>query len=280
MQIRTVAFYGAGMLGSGFVKSLRRQGFEVNVWNRSAEKATALEAVGARAFEHAAEAARDADIVHLCVRDDAAVDAILDAALPGLRAGVPVVDHTTVLPQGVVGRAQRLAAAGHPFLHAPVFMGPPQSESATGTMLASGSQALLAELEPHLAKMTGKVVNLSERTDLAAVYKLMGNLMILATIGGLDDLFTFAQANGVAKADAYKLFGFYSPQGQIDGRGKKMAHGEYDALWTVDMALKDANLMRAGAAGATLAVVDAVVGRLEATIAKGDGQLDLGAISR
>ncbi len=268
------------MLGSGFVKSLRRQGYAVNVWNRSHEKAQALEATGARAFADAADAARDADIVHLCVRDDAAVDAILDAALPGMRAQTPVIDHTTVLPSGVVARAARLDAAGHPFLHAPVFMGPPQSESATGTMLASGPRARFDQLEPHLAKMTGKVVYLGERADVAAVYKLMGNLMILATVGGLRDLFAFAQANGVSKTDAYTLFDFYSPQGQIEGRGKRMAENAFEPAWTVDMALKDANLMRAGASGTTLAVVDAVVGELERAIADGAAGLDLAAIAR
>ncbi len=280
MEIRTVAFYGAGLLGSGFVTSLRRQGYGVHVWNRSPEKAFALEAVGARAFRDAAEAAQGAHIVHLCVRDDDAVDRILDAALPGMRDGIPIVDHTTVLPQGVVARAQRLAAAHHPFLHAPVFMGPPQAESATGTMLAAGPQEHFRALERHLAQMTGRVIYLGERADLAAVYKLMGNLLILATIGGLSDLYSFAQANGLSKTEAYKLFDFYSPQGQLDGRGKKMAHDDFHTMWSVAMALKDANLMRDGAPGAALSVVDAVVGKLETAIARGDAQLDLGAIAR
>ncbi|HEY5348300.1 MAG TPA: NAD(P)-binding domain-containing protein, partial [Candidatus Lustribacter sp.] len=122
MNIKTVAFYGAGMLGSGFVKSLRRQGFEVHVWNRSFEKAKALEAVGARAFEDAAQAAHGAQIVEICVRDEAAVDDVLARALPGIAPGTPIVDHTTVNIDSVAPRAARLRAAGYPFLHAPVFM--------------------------------------------------------------------------------------------------------------------------------------------------------------
>jgi 3-hydroxyisobutyrate dehydrogenase len=275
-----IAFYGTGMLGSGFIKHLRAQGLDVNVWNRSYEKAKALESTGARAFEEAAQAARGAEIVHLCVRDGQAVDETLTAALPGIAKGTPIVDHTTVDPKSVPPRAKRLESAGYPFLHAPVFMGPPQAETGVGTMLASGPKELFDRLDPQLAKLASKRQYLGERVDAAALYKLMGNLLILSTIGGLSDMFALAEANGIDRADAYKLFSFYSPQGQIEGRGKRIAQNEYDPTWTADMALKDATLMQAAANGTKLPVVDAVVSELHNAIARGHADLDLGAIAK
>lgn len=275
----TVAFYGAGMLGSGFVRSLRRNGIDVNVWNRSPEKARALEDSGARAFDDPAAAARGATRVHLCVRDDAAVDAILDAALPGIDRGAPIVDHTTVLPEGVVARARRLSETGHLFVHAPVFMGPPQAATATGTMLASGPRALFDRLEPKLAKMTGTVRYFGERVDLAAVYKLLGNSMILTVIGGIADIFRIGDEAGLTPQEAYELFSFYDVSGQITGRGKRMASGDYEAAWTLDMALKDARLMQQTAHGKPLAVIDAVAAKLAAADASGLGARDMGAIA-
>ena len=53
-----IAFYGMGLLGSGFVRAYRRRGEEVHVWNRSPEKARALEADGAVFFAEPSEAAR------------------------------------------------------------------------------------------------------------------------------------------------------------------------------------------------------------------------------
>src|SRR6185369_12437277 len=55
-----IAFLGTGLLGSGFVRALRGRGEAVNVWNRTAEKAKALEAHGAKAFGDPAEAVRGA----------------------------------------------------------------------------------------------------------------------------------------------------------------------------------------------------------------------------
>jgi 3-hydroxyisobutyrate dehydrogenase len=181
----TIAFLGAGMLGTEFVKALCHRGAHVRVWNRTYAKATALESYGAIAFAEASEAVRDAQRVHLCLRDDAAVDATLDACLSAIALAAPIVDHTTVLPSGVTERAERLRSKGYAFMHAPVFMGPPNAAAGTGIMMCSGPRALYERLAPSLSAMTGHLKYLGERADLAAVYKLMGNAMILAVIGGL-----------------------------------------------------------------------------------------------
>src|SRR5580700_10827336 len=113
-----------GMLGSGFVRALRRRGESVRVWNRTPAKARALQDVGAEAFEDPADAARGAARVHLSLSDDAAVDDVLEHARPGLGADVVLVDHTTTSATGTASRATRWAERGVAFQHAPVFMGP------------------------------------------------------------------------------------------------------------------------------------------------------------
>ena len=279
IDMGTVAFYGAGMLGSNFVKALRRRGIDVNVWNRTFDKAQALEADGARAFRDAADAARGASRIHICVRDDASVDAILDQILPAVEKGTPIIDHTTVLPAGVVERAKRLRDAGHVFLHAPVFMGPPNALDGTGVMMTSGPKATFEALRADLEAMTGELRYFGERVDLAAAYKLMGNAMILAVVGGLADVFRIADTQEITREDAYTLFSFFNPAGQIGGRGRRMAQGDYDPTWTLDMASKDASLMIEATKGKELAVIDAVARELDNAKAQGLGSKDLGAIA-
>jgi 3-hydroxyisobutyrate dehydrogenase len=268
------------MLGSGFVQALRRRGIDVHVWNRTFKKAKALEAYGAKAFESAEEAARSVSRVHLCLHSDESVDATLDAALPGIGAGTPVIDHTTVLPQNVEGRTQRLRERGIPFLHAPVFMGPPNAAESTGLMLASGDRQLFERVRKFLEPMTGTVWYLGERSDTAAVFKLMGNAMILAVIGGLSEMFAIAQANGIDRKTAYTLFEHFNPIGQIAGRGKRMAEGDYSPTWTLDMARKDARLMLQAASGYDVHVIAAIERLLRDASERGLGESDLGAIAQ
>src|SRR5262249_42991515 len=169
-----ITFFGMGLLGSNFVRASLRRGEEVNVWNRTAEKARALEADGARAFADPAEAARGAARVHLTLSDDAAVDDVLERARPGLSPGVIIVDHTPTSSTGTRERAARWQERGVEFLHAPVFMGPQNALEGTGIMLASGEAARIDRLRPALEKMTGRLVPLGPEPERAAAFKLFG----------------------------------------------------------------------------------------------------------
>lgn len=275
----TVAFYGAGMLGSAMVRAMLRRGVDVRVWNRSAQRAEALEQYGARACSDAAEAATGADRVHLCLSDDASVDSVLDAALPGIAKETPIVDHTTVLPQRVAERARRLSGDGYIFLHAPVFMGPPMALEATGVMMVSGEASLVERLRADLEAMCSDLRYVGERAEDAATFKLMGNAMMLAVVGGLNDIFRMAEMQDITRERAYSLFDFFTPSGQITGRGKRMVHEAYEPFWTLDMAHKDATLMQAAAHHERLPVVDAVEALLRNVSDRGLGALDLAAVA-
>ncbi|MGC1382053.1 MAG: NAD(P)-dependent oxidoreductase [Candidatus Baltobacteraceae bacterium] len=278
--MESVAFYGAGMLGSGMIRAMLERGTKVRVWNRSPQRAQALEAYGAQAFTDPAEAAQGASRIHLCLRDDASVDAVLDASLPSIPKESPIVDHTTVLPQAVVERERRLREAGHAFVHAPVFMGPPTALAATGVMLVSGNPALVERVRPALEAMCSELRYLGERPDAAAIYKLMGNAMIFAVVGGINDMLRIGEMQGLSRAEAYELFGFYDPTGQIGGRGKRMVSGEYDPVWTLDMAHKDATLMQGAAHHERLPVIDAFEALLKTASARGLGDRDLAAVAQ
>ncbi len=278
--METVAFYGAGMLGSAMIRGMLERGVAVHVWSRSRHKAEALEADGARAFADPAEAASGADRVHLCLSDDASVDAVIDAAQPGIAAGSPIVDHTTVTPQGVLERARRLGEAGYSFLHAPVFMGPPMALHATGVMMVSGDATLVERVRAALEAMCSDLRYLGERPDAAATYKLMGNAMILAVVGGINDVLRIGEEQGLSREQIYSLFDFYDPCGQIKGRGKRMAGEDYAPVWSVDMAHKDAVLMQAAAHHERLPVIDAVAALLRNVSDRGLGGLDLAAVAQ
>lgn len=274
-----VAFYGAGMLGSAMVRAMLARGLAVRVWNRTPERAEALREYGAQPFTNAAEAASGAERIHCCLSDDASVDAVLDAALPGIAAQTPIVDHTTVLPQRVAERAQRLAEAGYDFVHGPVFMGPHMAIESKGVMLMSGESAKLNRVRSDLSAMCSDLRCVGERAEDAAVFKLMGNVMILAVIGGLNDVFRIAEEQGLSRGRAFELFEFFNPCGQITGRGRRMVEDAYDAFWTLDMAHKDATLMQAAAHHERLPVVDAMVALMRNVSDRGLGSLDLGAVS-
>jgi len=272
-----IAFFGMGMLGSGFVRALRRRGEEVQVWNRTHAKAQALDAEGAKAFADPAEAARGALRIHLSLSDDAAVDNVLERARPGFGPDVIIVDHTTTSATGTAARAARWAERGVPFLHAPVFMGPQNALESTGIMLTSGDAARVEALTPALAAMTGKLSYLGPRPEEAAAFKLLGNLFLMFLTTGLADMLGLAKAMNVSPESASKLFDMFNPGATIGARMKRMTDAKFDEpSWELSMARKDARLMleEAERAGVPLAVLPSIAARMDAVIAEGHGAKD------
>ena len=174
----TIAWLGTGLLGSGFVEAALSRGDTVHVWNRTFAKAEALTERGAKAFRTVAEAVDGVERVHLCLSDDASVDAVLAELLPVLGGDLPVVDHTTVSPTGGVARAHRLAEQSVGFLACPVFMAPANAKAAQGRMLCAGPAALVERLAPELRKMTGELVLLGEDVKKPYGIKLFGNALL------------------------------------------------------------------------------------------------------
>ncbi|MBV7533161.1 NAD(P)-dependent oxidoreductase [Chitinophaga sp. sic0106] len=272
-----IAFLGMGLLGSNFVKALLKRGEAVQVWNRTASKAKALEAAGAVAFEQVADAVRGADRVHIVVKDDAAVDEVLANALPGLQPGAIIVDHTTTSREGAIARTAAWEAKGFTYLHAPVFMGPANALEGSGFMLLSGDQSLIAKMEPLLAPMTGKLLNLGDETGRAASLKLIGNLFLVAFTAGLADTFALAKALEVPVDAVSELFKVWNPANTLPTRIQRMTGGDYSQpSWELNMARKDTGLFiqEAAQAGVPLNIIPAIAQVMDQWIAKGHGDQD------
>lgn len=272
-----IAFYGTGLLGSGFVRALRRRGEEVHVWNRTAEKARALEPFGAASFDDPAAAAKGAERVHLSLSDDAAVDDVLERARPGLDPDALIVDHTTTSTAGTLARLERWRSRGMRYLHAPVFMGPQHALESTGLMFVCGDRGWVNEARPHLEAMTGKLVDLGERADAAAAFKLLGNLFLMFVTSGLADFFALASAMGVEPRTAATLFDHFNPGLTIGARIDRMLAAEWSkASWELAMARKDARLMveEGDRAGRALHVLPAIASWMDALIASGHAHSD------
>jgi 3-hydroxyisobutyrate dehydrogenase len=278
-----IAFFGAGLLGSGFVRALRRRGVDVHVWNRTKARALTLEEAGAKVFDDPADAARGAERVHLSLSDDAAVDDVLERAAAGFERTTLLVDHTTTAPHGTRDRVARWDARGIRLVHAPVFMGPQNALESTGLMLVSGERARVELARPHLETMTGKVVDLGDRVDAAAAYKLFGNMFLMFLTSGLADVFTLAKSVGIAPREAATLFAHFNPAATLGPRVDRMLGGEYQkASWELSMARKDARLMMetAGEAELALAVLPAIASRMDEMIARGHGKDDWTVIAK
>ncbi|CAN5478393.1 NAD(P)-dependent oxidoreductase [soil metagenome] len=277
------AFIGMGLLGSNFVKAMLQKGDSVQVWNRTAAKATALEAFGAKAFENIEEAVQGADLIHVTLKDDATVDEILASASNGFQPGAVIIDHTTTSVKGAIQRTAYWKSKGFTYLHAPVFMGPQNALEGIGFMLVSGDQSVIEKYESELSKMTGKLLNFGTEEGKAAGIKLSGNLFLLSLTAGLADALALAKVHGIQPADLLTLFNNWNPGATVAARLKKISEAKFnEPSWELNMARKDAGLMLSAAedAGTNLAIIPAIANVMDAWIAKDHGNDDWSVIAK
>jgi 3-hydroxyisobutyrate dehydrogenase len=271
------AFLGMGLLGSNFVRAMINKGGKVNVWNRTGSKATALEQYGARAFASPAEAVKDADTIHLTLKDDATVDEVLAQAEPGLKPGATIIDHTTTSAPGAVQRTKTWKGKGFTYLHAPVFMGPQNALESTGYMLVSGDQSVISRLEHSLSKLTGKLINFGPEEGRAAGMKLVGNCFLVAFTTSIADTLALGKSLDIPLSDIDTLFDSWNPAAMLPARLKRMTSGSYDKpSWELSMARKDTGLFiqAAESRNIPLAVIPAIAAEMDRWIKKGHGSED------
>ena len=174
-----IAFLGLGIMGGGMATRLLDAGFPVTVYNRSAERARALEARGAVVADSPRAAASEADIVFSMVADDAASRAMWDGergALAGTRKGSIVVECSTV----TVTRARELAdaatRAGCIFIDAPVTGSKMQAAGGELLFLVGAEDDALARIRPALEVMGKTIIHLGP-VGSGALVKLINNFL-------------------------------------------------------------------------------------------------------
>ncbi len=277
------AFLGMGLLGSNFVKAMLQKGDTVQVWNRTAAKATAMEQYGAKAFDDIDKAVQGAEIIHVTLKDDATVDEVLTAASKGFQPGAIIIDHTTTSVKGAVQRTAYWKSQGFTYLHAPVFMGPPNALESTGFMLVSGDQSVIEKHTPALSAMTGKLINFGAEEGKAAGLKLSGNLFLLSLTAGLADSLALAKVHGIQPSELLTLFNNWNPGAMVPARLKKITEAKFnDPSWELNMARKDAGLMLSAAneAATTLGIIPAIATVMDKWIANGHGTDDWSVIAK
>jgi 3-hydroxyisobutyrate dehydrogenase/2-hydroxy-3-oxopropionate reductase len=191
-----IAFLGLGIMGRPMAANLAKAGHEVTVWNRTPGK----DVEGAKAAASPAEAARDAEVVWMCVSDTKAVENILFGAQgveQSLAAGMIIVDSSTISPSATRKFAERVNAKGAQYVDAPVTGSKVAAEGGTLIFIMGGEDATIERLKPLLAVVGKKFFRMGE-TSKGQAAKLAMNLQIALIYEGFAEGLTLAAKLGVS----------------------------------------------------------------------------------
>jgi len=282
-MIKTISYLGLGAMGSGMASNLLKAGYELTVWNRTAEKCKPLARKGARVANTPANAVRDVDLVMYCLSNENAVEEVVFGAkgiLSGIKQGQIATDMSTVLPATSLREQEAYATHGVDFLDAPVFGSKNESANAKLWIMAAGNKAAFEKVKPVLEHL-GQTVHYFGKNGNAAVMKLVGNLIVALEMEALAEGLVLAQKAGLdlnTVMEVVKVADFRSPL--LVSNGRNILKRDFSPSFALELMLKDASLIEKFAEGLRSPVPALRVAEknLKSAVALGFGQENASAL--
>ena len=275
---------GLGAMGTHMAVNLDQSGLLAAVWNRSRGKAVQLPVseVVLRA-ESPAEAAAAAELIITCVSRDADIMSVVEAMLPGLKAGTVVCDTSTVSAATAKSLAGMLEARGVAFLDCPVSGGVEGARKATLAMMVGGSAESLSRAQPVLAKIAANIVHMGP-TGSGQATKAVNQIMAAGINQAVTQALAFGAAMGLDMDKVIDVVGSGAAANWfLSHRGKTMVAGSYAPGFKVALHHKDLSIARemAAARGAVpLSVVEETLRDYASLMERGHGEEDISALYR
>lgn len=238
-----VGFIGLGRMGRAMAANLLKAGYEVTVWNRTAEKAGQLVEKGARLAASPLETA-GGEVVMTMFAEDQAVEAVVFGQGSFLNAPALHVSHSTI---SVALADQPTAEHGGRFVSAPVFGRPAAAEAGKLFVVAAGNDSALQFSSAIFAAVAQQAFWIGTHPPDANLIKLSGNFTIMAAVDAMAEAMTLVEKGSVTPSKLLEvltgtLFGapVYHSYGEILLEQRFRPAGFAAPLGLKDMGLADA----------------------------------------
>jgi 3-hydroxyisobutyrate dehydrogenase len=280
-----VGFAGLGTMGAAMAANLARAGFPLAVWNRTPGRAGPLVELGAGSMATPRELAAGSDAVVMCVSDTPDVEAVLfgpDGIVEGARAGLLVIDCSTIGPSATREFAVRLREHGVALVDAPVSGGSEGAQKATLTIMVGGDATDVQRATPILAAM-GKTITHMGPVGAGQATKAVNQVIIAAGYLGVAEGIVLAMKAGLDPEKVVAALGGGAAGSWIlANRSGRMIANEYPLGFRIALHRKDLGiaLELARETGAALPVASLAAQIENGLIAQGHGDDDNAALAR
>jgi 3-hydroxyisobutyrate dehydrogenase len=278
-----IAVLGTGRMGAPIARNLLAAGFEVSVWNRTAERAAPLAADGAKLSSSPAGASEGVDFVLTMLADGNAVNEAMtgpEGALASLRPGSVWIQMATVGDEWT-GRLATLATEKNvEFVDAPVSGSDVPAQEGQLMVLASGPEGIRAGVQPIFDAIGHKTLWLGPAGNGTRL-KLVLNDWLASLTEGVAETIALTEALGLDP----QLFIEAIDDGPLGSpyavaKARAALAGEFVPGFALRLASKDVGLALDAARERhlKLPITEAISRRWEQAIAEGHADEDVSAV--
>ncbi|USG64736.1 NAD(P)-dependent oxidoreductase [Brevibacillus ruminantium] len=276
-----IGWIGLGNMGIPMASNLLAAGYEVQVWNRTPEKAEPLISLGATYVDTIDKLVANSDVIFTMVSDDEAVKAIYTGSNGLLSANVQgklAVDMSTISPETSRFLAESCKSAGLRFLDAPVSGSVGPAKEGKLVIMVGGDEQDFEQAKPLLGKLGKIALHLGEN-GAGTSAKLAINLLLGITVQGVAETLLFARSMDISAEQMLTIIS-ESAVGTplIRGKAASILADDYPAAFALKHMTKDLRLARE--AGVSSPLAESAAASYRAALEEGMGDLDLMAILR
>lgn len=190
------------------------------------------------------DAVNSADILFMCLGDDAAVNGAVDTVLELDVSGKVLVDCSTVHPDTTDALEKRVTAEGAGFVAMPVFGAPAMADAGSLICVMAGRKESVEKVKPFTKGVMGRAdIDFSDQPARnSTLLKVIGNTFILNMVEALSEGHVLAEKTGLGTDNLHQWIELMFP-GPYAAYSNRMLQGDYykrdEPLFHVDLARKD-----------------------------------------
>lgn len=208
--MQKIGFIGLGIMGKPMAMNLLKAGYALTVYDVRPEAVREVVAAGAKEGTSSRDVAGQCDVVITMLPNSPDVrQAVLgkNGVLEGAKAGLILVDMSSIAPLVAREVAAEVQRKGVEMLDAPVSGGEPKAKDATLSIMVGGRKDVFERVEGILKCMgasavlvgdigSGNIAKLANQIIVALNIAAMSEAMVLATKAGVDPEKVFQAIRG------------------------------------------------------------------------------------
>jgi 3-hydroxyisobutyrate dehydrogenase len=242
-----VGFAGLGLMGASMAMNIHKAGYELSVYNRSAEKGRPFAELGVKVVKSPAELAAFCDVIIICVSDSPDVESVFygeNGIMSAARPGLITIDCSTILPDVEKRICQSASIAGFDHLDAPVSGGTKGAKAGTLAIMVGGNELAYVKSKPVLDTMGTNVTYVGE-SGSGQVIKLANQAVLAGNVLGLCEGLVIAKKHGLDMSKAISILSNGTASNwTLLNQGKQMMRNDWSPGFYVKLFKKDLSIVQ------------------------------------
>ena len=237
-----VGFIGTGIMGCSMASHLMAAGFDLQIYNRTQEKATSLIEKGAKWHDTPADLAPHCDIIITMVGYPKDVEAIYfgpQGLIARSKADTLLIDMTTSSPALARWIASEAEACQKSALDAPVSGGDVGAREARLSIMVGGEAEAFQKAYPLFEAMGKQILHMGT-AGMGQHTKMSNQIAIASNMMGVCESLVYAEKNGLDPALVFEAISAGAANSaSLTNLAPRMLKGDYAPGFFIKHFLKD-----------------------------------------